>query len=170
MTYFKTLGDGLIAAITSVSRQAVHKARQKGRGKRTFDAAVRDYMARQPALQNEEPLEWVCRTTKQFLLDRTPLLLNPDLKYTHRVYCPDAAKELAALLEVPYTEDQTLTDVLDAYTEQVIASAHEWLEANPQADLAQWPFGIYQRTPNWQAAHSRQRRGQHSVPAPKKEP
>ena len=167
MTYFKSLGDGLLSAVTGVSRQAMHKARSKGKGKRTFDAALRYYMSRQPLLQNEDPLEWVCRTTKQFLLDRTLLLVSPELKLRHRVYdVPAAAKELATLLEVPFTEGMTLTDVVEAYTEQVIANAHEWLEANPQTDLGQWPFGVYQMHPNQLAARSRQMHAKQSTPTP----
>lgn len=142
MTYFKDLGDGLLSSLSGVSRQAMHKARSKGKGKATFDAALRVYMSRQPPTQNEDPLEWVCRAAKQFVTDRTPLLTSPTLKLSHRVYdVPAASKELAVLLEVPFTEGMTLTDVVDEYTEQVIANAHEWLEAHPQADLSQWPFG-----------------------------
>ena len=149
MAYFKTLGDGLLASLVGVTRQAMHKARKADanevlphKTKATFDRAVRRKLnLRLPKGGDQKAL---LKATLQGYAARVKAVLNTDLKKSHKVTDTNAAaRELADILDVVYTPDMTLGQVMLAYLNGVAKNALQWLTQNPQHDeaLSDWTWG-----------------------------
>lgn len=145
MSYFKALGDGVLAMMTGVSRQAIHKARKDRKGrklKETFDRALRRKLdLRLPKGGDHKAL---IRSAFLSYLSGVKAALATDLRKTHKVHDPAvAARELAALLGVDYADGMTLGEVLYQYCKDVIRALLGWLTQNKGHDetLTAWSFG-----------------------------
>lgn len=145
MAYFKALGDGVLAMMTGVSRQAIHKARKDRKGrklKETFDRALRRKLdLRLPKGGDNKEL---VRAAFVSYLSGVKAALATDLRKTHKVQDEKlAAQELASILGVEYTNGLTLGNVLYEYCKGVIRTLLGWLTQNKGHDekLTAWSFG-----------------------------
>lgn len=155
MAYFKTLGDGLLASLVGVTRQAMHKARKADaneilphKTKATFDRAVRRKLnLRLPKGGDQTAL---LKAALHGYAARVKAVLATDLKKSHKVTDETAAaRELADLLDVTYVPNMTLGQVMLAYLKGVAAAVQQWLTQNPQHDeaLSDWTWGKLKLTP-----------------------
>lgn len=149
MAYFKTLGDGLLASLVGVTRQAIHKARKMDsqallphKTKATFDRAVRSKLnLRLPKGGDQKAL---LKASLFGYANRVKAVLATNLKKTHKVTDELAAAcELAELLDVTYAPNMTLGQVMLAYLKGVASALQQWLTQNPQHDeaLSDWTWG-----------------------------
>lgn len=149
MSRYRTLGDGLLAAFTGLTRQAFHKARSSDifgvKVRATFDRAVRAKLDLKLPRSGGQGTRALVRAAGLAYGDRIARALSGDLKKTHKVADQDAtARELADMLDVPYSQGVTIGQVLKVYLTRVLKAVIECLDKN--GDLSSWTWGKLELT------------------------
>jgi hypothetical protein len=143
-TRYRTLGDGLLAALTGLTRQAFHKARKDDftgtRVKATFDRAVRAKLDRRLPRRGGTLSKPLIQAALAAYSIRLQPVIHGDLKKTHKVADVDAATAaLADMLELDYAEGMTIANVLACYFKRMTTSIIACIAK--AGDLSDWSFG-----------------------------